>query len=912
MRPRMLIMTAFGPYAGKTALDMDRLGEEGIYLITGDTGAGKTTIFDGITYALYGETSGGVRKADMMRCTYAEEDLPTEVELTFAYGREDYRIRRRPAYERRKKRGEGVTRSPAVCELMMPDGTVLTKEREVTAAVIDLLGVDKAQFTQIAMIAQGDFRKLILAETRERISIFRHIFQTGRYQQLQERIREEARRLDRQREGRRQRIDAYVESLEAEETELTGDERLMVGIDMLLEADREKQTELSGRLEQWSQQMQERQRELAEGESAAEIIARQEADRKALEALKETSADAEKRLSEAEARQSEGAAFLEEAAAIESRMKEYDEAERLTAEKSRLAEELAVREKALSQAGARKEELQQTVERGRKALEELGQAGEQLERLRGEQKAKTAKNQGLEALESSINDAISAEKEQRTEQENYRRLADDADRRQREHQRLQRIFLDAQAGVLAASLTEGEPCPVCGSAEHPRPAKLSAEVPDQKSLDAAEKAAAGARKKAEESSRKSAAMQAAQQTRQQEIGRSGKNLIEGFAGEEDLSARKEQVLREKRVVQEKLTALQEQIRAEESRFAEKQRLEKQLPLDWKALEEADRKRQEEENAVAFLKTVLEEKDKSLQIQRGKLSHPSREAAREAAEKLREKSGQIRNVLKEARQAHSRCQKEKESLEGRLRQAEELLAGAEAPDILALKRKLEDARREEQDLRQQLQEVTSRLHANERSAGRIREEMAAMEEEEDRYTQIRGLAETVGGTLSGSDRIMLEAFVQMQYFDRIVKRANTRLMVMTGGRYCMKRRRSPADRRGQSGLELNVVDYHNGTERDIRTLSGGESFEASLALALGLSDEVQSGAGGIRLDTLFVDEGFGSLDPETLEKAMDALRSLSKSSRLVGVISHVEEMKSRIDRQIRVTKNADGTSEVKII
>ena len=820
--------------------------------------------------------------------------------------------------------------------MTLPDGKVLTKEREVGAAVLELLGVNMAQFTQIAMIAQGDFRKLILADTKERIGIFRHIFQTERYQQLQERIREEARQLGRQREDRRQRIDTLVKGLEREPAQAGGDSgagegtaaetgeetrseecaaddsRLMERIQVLLDGDRRKQEELDGQLDRFTREGEELQRQLTEGEATEEILARKEASRKELDELAETIKTAETQLAQAQEKQPEAAALLEEAAAIEGRLAEYDEAEQLRAQRDQLSKDLAGQKETAGKAAARQEELQRTVDKERRALEELAAAGGQLERLRGELQAQTVKNQGLSALASSIDDAISSEKEWEKEKENYRHLADAAEAAERELQVLRRGFLDAQAGVLAAQLTPGEPCPVCGSTEHPRPAKLSDEVPDREGVDQAEASAKTAREKAEKKSRTCASLQAAQKTLRQEIGRRAGELLEDVPEGESLEAVKEKAQEAARLLRETQDRLKKQIQTEEDRLTEKDRLEKQLPLDKQALEEADRKQQEAGKTCASLEASLEEKEKTLQIRLAQLTHPSREAAEEAAAKLREKSRQLNEDLEKATREHSRCQQEKERLTERIRVAEEQLAGAKSADLAALRQKRDEVQRQEKDLRAQRQRIASRLHTNERNAARIGEELAAMEAEEESYTQIRGLAETLGGTLSGSDRIMLETFVQMQYFDRIVERANTRLLVMTGGRYRMKRRRTPAGRRGQSGLELNVIDYHNGTERDIRTLSGGESFQASLALALGLSDEVQSSAGGIRLDTLFVDEGFGSLDPETLEKAMDALRGLSENRRLVGVISHVEEMKSRIDRQIRVTKKADGTSEAKIV
>ena len=254
----------------------------------------------------------------------------------------------------------------------------------------------------------------------------------------------------------------------------------------------------------------------------------------------------------------------------------------------------------------------------------------------------------------------------------------------------------------------------------------------------------------------------------------------------------------------------------------------------------------------------------------------------------------------------------EGINSRIATVRKTLEGLTFEEEESLREKVREVTYERNSMRRTIEEVSARRLGNEKNLRGLRKEHEAFTEREERFTGIKGLADTVAGTRSGSEKIMLETYVQMRFFDRIIERANTRLMVMTAGRYRMLRRKEAASNKGQSGLDLNILDYHNGTERDIRTLSGGESFDASLALALGLSDEVQSSAGGIKLDTMFVDEGFGSLDPEALDRAVSALSSLGEGHRLVGIISHVEEMKNRIDRQIRVFKNDDGTSRVEIV
>lgn len=764
MRPLKLRMKAFGPFAQEVVLDMEKLGEQGTYLITGNTGSGKTSIFDGITYALYGETSGGVRSGEMMRSTFAGPEDPTEVELEFAYGGRTYRIFRSPAYERKKKKGEGTTRADARCELILTDGRKLTNEREVTAAIVELLGVDRAQFTQIAMIAQGDFRRLIFAGTDERIKIFRHLFKTERYEDLTAAIKKEASLLEETRDERIRRIEMLVGDLEAPEN---------VGGEMPDPAAASEPGHLD---------VSALEKKILDG------------DRDSLERTAEILEVKEKEIE-----------------ALQKQIARIEEAEKMTADLEKAREQQTVSEDKFAKATEALTEAERKIPRIDELKKEAAIIEDALQKGAEEEQRELLKQETLNRKREEEHEAAARE---------YDRLADISDELQRQCIALRRQLMNAQAGILAQELIDGEACPVCGSKEHPKPAKLSADAPTEDEVEKFEKKSARAKKEADEANLKASNLKAL------------------------VTAQKEETEKKIAEIKESLKKLEDQ----------------------------------KEELAALRKTIkgLEE------------------------------------AIDECRKSREANAGEFEGAKERVKTLEKAMEGVTVEDGEPLREAERVAFAEKKSLQEEESRISARLLNNEKKLADLRREQENFIAEEAKFTSIKGLADTIGGTLSGAEKVKLETYVQMQFFDRIIERANTRLMVMSGGRYRMIRRREATSKRGQSGLDLNVIDYHNGTERDIKTLSGGEGFDASLALALGLSDEIQSSSGGIQLDSMFVDEGFGSLDPEALDRAMTALADLAEGNRLVGVISHVEEMKNRIQKQIQVTKNDDGTSTAKVV
>ncbi len=1339
MRPQKLTISAFGPYAGKTEIDFSRLGDRGLFLITGDTGAGKTTIFDAIAFALYGEASGNVREAGMFRSKYAGEEAPTFVELEFVYREKRYRIRRNPEYLRPKGRGTGYTMQKADAELTFFDGRQpVTRMREVTRAVEEVIGLDYRQFTQIAMIAQGDFQKLLLAGTQERGEIFRQIFHTGLYQEVQNRLRDAAKERWKEYDEIRRSISQYLSgavcegspeiSLELESLRKVKFEgRVGRGLELLqelLEQDGAALEQMDDQLSGLDEKIQQEDQLLGKAEHFRQTAVLLEEKREALkekrQALEQAGEIREKAL-QSGAEEEELAALIRQA---EENLERYHAMEKLQEQMElqavRIAEEQEKREKAVLRVGTLKLEIgekkreQETLEtageererllhrkegmekhreglqrQGGQYLEiqaeretreaareralaqekslagELEEAGQQAESLRdrdavlvgltgsrerlekekaeleacrrewdevrGQQKKAEETLAGLTEQERAWKEMLGKlqeelrplknaeseemeyrhraerqkqvledflehekrwkgyEKKREKQRENYGAAVEEWERLRNAYYELEQRFFDAQAGMLAEHLKEGEKCPVCGALHHPEPAALAGEVPEKRELDEKKKVLSKAERKVEKLSgeirhlseqmdetegellrigegalrlsgeetrlsgegerlsgdgerlyagtaqppggearrredasegmksgraeaekaemfadgeaapgisvieqdvrdagavnagrlaemRQNLQMHLEELQKQQEgakekkerydagkqetealegrlagLGEQGKDLradVDLLAGRsmalgkqlddrlgrieearteqdarrkskgadvraavleaedasafktaadgkrkaalesalcclaeqlEEISLREQQaqkdlelrgrLLETVRKLEKKLEKCRETIRGQsscleilrsrrgenrkqmealllapgmpwgdsygnaaemgdhdllrtvtgagqlldlelaglESGIAENRRnikrkkhLDKEIPK----LEEEMRREEEEAGRSELLLTRMDTERKLWKEQREDLEEILGEQTREEAE---EKAGEIREKLRF-------LQKEREKAEQNFqRRREELTALQAAVQALEAQQSEEPLEAEEiLERKRQWTEEKARLsgkRAERYAAGKKNRDiyeavcdrqqmMIAVEQE---YVWVKALSDTANGTLTGKRKIELETFIQMTYFDRILRRANLRLMTMSSGQYELKRQEDGDGKREKAGLELNVIDHYNGTERSVKTLSGGESFQASLSLALGLSDEIQSCAGGIRLDAMFVDEGFGSLDEEALNQAVKALAGLTEGNRMVGIISHVAELKERIERKIVVTK-----------
>lgn len=1094
MRPLKLTMWAFGPYAGKTEIPLETLGSSGLYLITGDTGAGKTTLFDAITYALYGEPSGDVRDPSMFRSKYAAPETPTAVELVFSCGAACYTVRRSPEYERPARRGGGTTIQKAEAELHLPDGSIITKAREVTAAITQILGLSRSQFSQVAMIAQGDFLKLLLADTKTRQEIFRELFHTRCYMVLQERLKAESGALRDACSAARSSVQQYIQGVLSQPEDPLGDalrqakegtlpfaetvaliERLLAQDQADAEetdraiADRNESLAQVHTLLGKAQEVQRARQELAHAQARRETLAataeeaaeklaqqraalpRQESLRQqiaALEAqmpryqeleqtqqahgaLQRSIAEQQSALEAAVQRQSTQAAALESLeealrglsgaeAERERILHQQSQQERVGAELESLARDAAqldslrrslldtaARQEALKrqkeEKAAQAEALSRQICAGREALQASDTLDAQKEKLLHRQSLAQKRSQALEELATLEKDCAALDRSLEQAQSAYQAAAAKAEEAARLYAAKNRAFLDEQAGILAQMLQEGSPCPVCGSLHHPAPAQLSHAAPTEAQLKALQSSMEADRQTASEASVHAGSVKAALEERRGQLLR----RMEAYVEVPDAAAAAAQLRLCKEEAEAELHSLHQSLLETEAQLAHRQELteavaqqEAQLAqlealcasletqcteaelaqssllgqisqLEKQLKEQLSSRFQITENFSSSLDALRVDNARQLQALRGQLEQaserlvrkqaleediPRQSAALQAlaaeiaqaretlaagqsrllalaqqAEALRRdlpcgQAGQAQALhddlrkeldglaaeLQQAEEAHAQCLQALSGTDAAIRQLTRLLKDGAALDSQALEEQQKRLDSQLQSLNQTRQQLHTRISTNASALAHIREKSAELMQLEQRYAWMRTLSNTANGTLPGKEKIALETYVQMTFFDRILRRANVRLMVMSDGQYELKRRTTAENNRGQSGLELDVIDHYNGSERSVRSLSGGESFKASLSLALGLSDEIQSMAGGIRLDTMFVDEGFGSLDEESLRQAIRALTSLTEGNRLVGIISHVSELKEKIDRQIVVTKGRGGGSRAEIV
>ncbi len=919
MRPLKLIMSAFGPYAGRTELDLASLGRSGLYLITGDTGAGKTTIFDAITYALYGEPSGDNRDANMLRSKYADMDTPTEVDLTFEYAGKTYRVKRNPEYERPKSRGEGVTLEKANAELHLPDGRILTKRKEVDAELVAIMGVDRNQYAQIAMIAQGDFLRLLLASTEERKKIFQKIFRTRCYFDLQERLKRESGSLRDELDGQKAGVKQYIGGILCDEDnvlslevgkakqELLPTADVMSLIDQLILEDEEVTRHLTAQATSLEAEQTEVTRRLA-------IAEKQKAAEESLASSMERLSTKSSELTVLQAAfDAENAKkpilkdLVDKIATMRDKLVDYDELESKHQAVERLSVEIAHASADMVSHETRIGELKTEIEKLKAEAQSLSNAGEEMARLDAESKELEQEKRALDALKDDLKLYDSLEKEYSMALRSYEDAAKLAEATRHTYDTMHKAYLDEQAGIIAETLMPRTPCPVCGSTEHPCIAQKSVNAPTKEQLEASKKHAEAVTCTAEQASVTASEKKAALAERQGSLERNAGELLQ-ISNMGDIPGHL--VTREIDHAT-RASTLSARQRAVQASIERKQLLDLLIPKKEKEAETAATELSAMRSISAAKAAERDAAVEQVSALSDKLPYASKAEAQKELVSLDAQKQLLEASFKAAEGNLNTCLQIIIALEARIAEAKHAIGERIDIDIPAETVRDEEIKRKRQWNDARRQEASVRLMSNRRTRDSIAAKFEAIVALEARYIWVKALSNTANGNIMGKEKIMLETYIQMTYFDRIIARANTRLMVMSGGQYELKRRREADNNRSQSGLDLDVIDHYNGSERSVNTLSGGESFKASLSLALGLSDEIQSSAGGIRLDTMFVDEGFGSLDEESLRQAIRALSDLTEGNRLVGIISHVADLKEQIDAQIVVTKKKSGGSRVKI-
>ena len=915
MRPLKLTMSAFGPYAGRTEVDFTRLGKSGLYLITGDTGAGKTTIFDAIIYALYGEASGDNRKSDMMRSKYAAADTPTFVELVFMYGSKTYTVRRNPDYERAKSKGEGFTVEKANAELIMPDGSPISKTKEVTQKIISIIGIDRDQFVRISMIAQGDFLKMLLSTTAERGEIFRKIFNTEPYRLFQERLKDETTALKKTCEEKNRDISRLFAAIRGNAEDINaingfvsvGDYTSALdkakNILVYLEEARSKAAAQTETAEKRREAINERLTVLSKDRKIRAEIDKKEkfwADNRDRVCTLKADYEAE------EGKTDEREKIIAKINAVNASMDKYETLDKVS---------LAVKEllSGIEKGKRNIDEYDKRIKAAEKETETLKTEAEELKNAESERVAAEKDIEHLAAEAKNLKNLNDVLNNYKTEARKYSRIraeykaaADKADKAAQLYIALERAFMDEQAGILAEKLEDGKPCPVCGSIEHPCPTALSENAPKEEDVKKA---------KSDSEDLRNIAQKLNADTKEQRgkaviLKTTLENTAESLLNSRDFDFIKENAPKAAEKSLNLKAAAEKALKDTENKIRRKAAAEKRL----KALEEELKTLNEErtlndkklaENSASL--SAAKERESSLAKE---LEFESRAAAKAAVKGLEDKKNAMDKALKDKKEKYEGLKAETEEAKAAAEALKGQLSGKDGDfnTLVTGRTAVEDEIKQRRD---EFNKYAVDIETNKAVIETAEQDIPTLTAAAKKFGSIKALYDTASGQISGKDKISLETYVQTAYLDRITARANVRLMAMTGGQYELIRKRDSGEKKTQSGLELDVTDHYNGTKRSVKTLSGGEAFKASLALALGISDEIQSSSGGIRLDSMFVDEGFGSLDEQSLDQAVNELVRLSEGNRIVGIISHVGELKERIDKKIIVTKKRTGGSEIKI-
>ena len=927
MKPLKLTMSAFGSYAGKNVIDFTGQ-QQGIFLITGDTGAGKTTIFDAITYALYNQTSGGERNGNMMRSQYAQPETETYVELEFLYRGQTYRVRRNPDYKITKTLKNGRIREqkvPHSVELTLPDGTVFPEKKNATdAKIIEILGLTADQFSQIVMIAQGDFLKLLYTKSDERKMIFSKLFRTDIYWKIQENLRRKSMEMD-------ERIQENDRAFEQEKSRIIPlPESEELPLDELVERLRERLKDALKEQNLRRANVEELNKKITKYEEINKLFVSQEKIRQTGKELEARQAESKERRQQIEnARKADKVLVAEQ-----QNLRQQQEVEQSAQAIAKMTETLANDQEMfeslktqLQEVEAIKKREAADLQKKMLALEQSFPSYEALQNARSEeQQAKKVWEDLGKTSEESFHKkeaGIAALKEQQKRQEqvveqtkkNWEQTSLSASESAKHYEHMYEAFLKEQAGILAENLSAGCPCPVCGSTVHPDPAKLSDHAVTELEVEQAKKTRAAAEEK------RDLAYLAfeAEKTEKQKLAQAVEKEEADFVLAQTIAKQQRKEAEQNYVSLQKIA---EQIREKlvYPSFAEAK---KQYAAMQKALaaaeQEIERKRQKVSELAEAMNTLKGQKLAEEENQKTAKKLAAKTEKEYA--KLLEKSGFVSEetyhlaILPErSRSKLEREEKEYESQCLRQQSEQKLLEKQVSGKTYTDTTELNEQLKAEKQALKEAEKTYMELHTayeNDRSVLQncaVYLEKGKKLESEDQV--IKSLSKTANGRLSGSAKIDFETYIQRQYFKQIIHEANKRLLTMSNHQFILKlKEEANTGRKTNEGLDLSVYSLVTDSERDVKTLSGGESFLAALAMALGLSDIVERSAGAIHPDMMFIDEGFGSLDAQSRQQAIEVLAELAGDSRMVGIISHVTELKEQIDRKLVVSRTDKGSRAV---
>lgn len=1037
MKIKKLIVSAFGPYATEQELDFEKyLDNQNMFVITGNTGAGKTTIFDAINFVLYGEASGSERDGKSLRSDFADSSTKTEVKLWFSLKNKDYYIKRSPQYFRSKQRGEGLTENKAEAELIYDDKTI-TGTKEVTRQVEEILGITCEQFKQLVMIPQGEFKKLLNSDSDKKEEIFRKIFGTKVFSDIQNNIKTEANSLKKSIEEVLRDRENKIKSFQLRKDDDLLNSLILnkdLNIELILEefvksidADKEEDRILKEKEDNIKSKLDNLSKELVLGKEAnkkLEILEKYKIDFERLNALKESF-----KLKEEELRYAKKAVtalnyeekYIEKKRILDrirknlsisienlNKLKIHLEKAEVDFKKEvekepirnelnkRLDEIQGLKEKTLvykenseklnllkasyTKIKERIENIKKEIDEKTKLLIEINNEiniiqslKEEASKLDIESLNYKAKEEKLNTLKLSIDKLINELSKEKKLREDYEVLNNNYINKRKIYEALDESFRNNLAGILAKDLEEGKECPVCGSISHPNLAKLEDKDISEDEVKKAKLEEEASRKKMEVSLTNLTKIKAEiNSLKNDNINKLFKEIFNEEL-EEDISLSFNKVYKELISVEEILNNITLKKKEVDKEILKELNLSKKKS-EIENLNEALRKELEEKNNELLLregevktqeanlnnivndfkgsiKSIeelnLEEKDISNKLKALKEAYEKSELDLKNIKTEFDKENGNKDTLekqeKEADTEYNNCvaefkdkvlslgfenykdyiskrkqESEIEVLENEIQKYNVDLSNANKlysltleecknikfVDIKSIEVSIEEVNKERVYINNLLKEVYLRINQNTKILEDCLSFNKKIETQEEKYKTIGRLSKIING--DNPRKISFERYVLAAYFEDIISAANIRFSKMTNSRFELLRKEDVGDKRKGQGLDLEVYDNYTGKSRDVKTLSGGESFKASLAMALGLSDVVQRYSGGIQLDTIFIDEGFGTLDPESLDIAIETLIDLQDNGRVVGIISHVQELKDRIEVKLEVTSTNQGS------
>ena len=1034
MRPIKLTISAFGPYASKQVIDFEELKGRNIFVISGKTGAGKTTIFDAISYALYGEASGESRETDSLRSHFADDNTETYVELEFELRGEKYTVNRVPKQKKKKARGEGYTEKSADATLTLPDGKVITKVKNVTDKIIEILGITREQFKQIVMLAQGEFKKLLLADSVEREGIFRKIFNTYDFEKIQAELKDKAANLSKNRTKSKHEMEINLKNIKGEH-DIVIDEYVdfplvIEKLKDLLERDNNIYKTLNEEGKEVDNKLQVKNQEKAIIETNNNLLKEKEIITKALEELlskedeyknkaktiidgknakevkyiEDKLIETTKKLTK---REEDYNLSLKNIDSLKLKQEEANKLLQIEESKECDREKLSVEINNLNKLEEKIIELdslnnkvmhlKQSAENSKlqiinnkKETEELKKSKEEKElqlkdiatletkkvELESDIKAKNKTLDEVRELFKVIRSFQNTYIEHNNKAKEYKEFEVEYKKVKENYEKMDDLYKKEQAGILASKLQENEPCPVCGSTNHPNKAtiKENLKIPTKEELKVAKENLDKLEKENLEKINNLTTLNSNKTTYLEQVNNHLSMLSATLNIDKTFNSETAKVVKNLGTeLKSVIDKLKDELLKVIDKISLKEKIEKELNLITTTINEREQslikleeceknytteltqnitkideyKKEIPEN-ITDLKTLnnlIEVKTKELNISKEKLAKLRLEnenlakklegensTSKEINKSIEELKLEIANnqtnfneaikeqgfdniedyenaklkismvevLEKEVENYNSELKLTKAKREDIVNKTKDIVF----MDITTIDEEIKSIQENKKELEGKLRDLHSIIDNNKTVLKNVENLNIEFKEIEEEYKVVGELADLANG--KKAPYISFERYILASYFEDIIEAANIRLEKMTGDRFSLIRKTSKSKGAGQKGLELEIYDNYTDSSRDVSSLSGGESFKASLSLALGLSDIVQSNAGGVSLDTMFVDEGFGTLDPQSLDNAIDSLLELQRGGRLVGIISHVEELKERIDAKLEVTSTSKGS------